>query len=324
MSLLKYLALLTLFLCCNQSHDNIDPISLGKCTCAPLVSSDSTDVSRHGTMRLALLGTRFASLEDLKSVIQIEYHQGRSKYSQNEFVCVHHRSGGKAVTSILRTGVSQGDFSKAKFGDSFWNRLSLLFRSPFAVANRKGLEKIYLLSRWDPGLFGQGDLAFFDLAKSSANNINTPQLAFINTRDSTEKGFVNSFNHITAQALITSFFSEELADLIADAHERHSFPALIAGKFTDAEIKDLDNGPVDNYVDMVNNEWGQEIGKQLKEKYKITQKTNWTPELLAAYLNDLQAYYSWAFQIGFVPFRPDNEILQRFSKKINTVMHEQY
>jgi hypothetical protein len=44
---------------------------------------------------------------------------------------------------------------------------------------------------------------------------------------------------------------------------------------------------------------------------------------LANYLNDLQSYYSWAFQIGFEPFRPEDELVARFSKKINAVMKQQ-
>jgi hypothetical protein len=196
----------------------------------------------------------------------------------------------------------------------------LLFRCPFAVANRKDLETVYHLSRWRPEWFGEGDPAFFDLAKSSVENINTPDLAFKNPRDSTEKGYLNSFNHITAQAFITSCFSEELADFIADAHERYHHPELITGIFTEEQAADLEEGPVDNYVDIINNEWGQELGKQLQAKYGIGRETTWTPELLANYLNDLQRYYSWAFQIGFEPFRPEDQAVVRFSNKLNAIL----
>ena len=95
---------------------------------------------------------------------------------------------------------------------------------------------------------------------------------------------------------------------------------MITGKFPEEEIKDLEEGPVDNYVDLINNEWGQELGKQLKKKYNINRETYWTPELLANYLNDIQSYYSWAFQIGFKPFRPEDEVIQRFSNKVNGAM----
>ena len=74
------------------------------------------------------------------------------------------------------------------------------------------------------------------------------------------------------------------------------------------------------YIDIINNEWGQELGKALRIKYKIDQDTEWTPDLLASYLNDVQSYYSWVFQIGFEPFRASDEIVIRFSRKTNTVL----
>lgn len=314
MNALRCLAVFFFFWGCNPSYNGANLNHSAECG----FMEDTIETGQYPTGRQALLATRIPSLEALKSVIQIEYHASGA----DSFVCLYHCSGGKAVTSILKTGVSQGDFNKARNSDALGDRLSLLFRSPYAVANRKDLEKVFLLSRWDPRLFGQGDVAYFDLAKQSAGHINTPDLAFLNPRDSTEKGYINSFNHITAQALITTCFSEEMADFIADAHERHHHPELITGKFTEAQIKDLDEGPVDNYVDMVNNEWGQEIGKQLKEKYHLHRETHWTPELLADYLNDLQHYYSRAFQVGFEPFRREDELLRRFSEKMNTVMQE--
>ncbi|MEP7127923.1 MAG: hypothetical protein ABI729_03605, partial [Chitinophagales bacterium] len=151
--------------------------------------------------------------------------------------------------------------------------------------------------------------------------INTADIAFKNPKDSTEKGYLNTFNHMTAQAFITSCFSEELADFVGDTHERYHHPELILGKFSKKEINDLAEGPVDNYVDIINNEWGQEVGKQLSKKYAISRKTYWTPELMSNYLNDLQDYYSWAFQIGFKPFRPEDEQVIKFSRKMNAVLN---
>ena len=304
--------LLISFLGCNQWPAHTKLSSSGDCSCIPSVSDDTSSAATYKTVRGALLGTRFKSLEALKSVIQIEYG--------DSMVRVHHCSNGREVTAVLATGTSQGDLIKAMAHGTIWNRLRLLFRCPFAVMNRKDLQYVFYLSRWCPDLFGEGDLAFFDIAKSSVGNINTPELAFRNVRDSTEKGYLNSFNHMTSQAFITSCFSEEMADFIADAHERYRHPELITGKFSEAEIIDLEEGPVDNYVDLINNEWGQELGKQLKAKYSIGPETTWTPELLANYLNDLQHYYSWAFQIGFKPFRPEDEAVLRFSNKIDGFM----
>jgi hypothetical protein len=321
-SSLLYIALLSSFLGCNQSSDNTST-----CACNTSISDDdTTNAPTYTTVKGALLGTRFTSFEELKSVIQIEYHNGAfisdSTVAPNAFVSVRHCSGGKEVTSILKTGITQGDLHKAGYSDAIGDRLTLLLNCPFAVENRKDLESVFMLSRWKPDVFGEGDPAFFDLAKTSVEHINTPYLAFKYVRDSTEKGYFNTFNHMTAQALITSCFSEELADFIADVHERQHCPALITGKFTTAQIIDKEEGALDNYVDLVNNEWGQEIGKQLKKKYNIHRETNWTPELLTDYMNDLLTYFSWSFQIGFKPFRPENEVIIRFTTKLNMVMNE--
>lgn len=314
-------ALFSIFLmgCTRTPHDKQGDAP-GKCTC---IAMDTTTEPTYKTVRGALLGTRFQSLEALKLVIQIEYEAGAihsdSGSGENYLVRLRHCSNGKEVVGILEKGTSQGDILKARHG-TFKDRVGLLFQCPYAVRQRKDLGRANTLSRWRPQWFGEGDLAFFDLAKSMVNNINTPDLAFRNPRDSTEKGYLNSFNHITSQAFITSCFSEEFADFIGDAHERELHPELITGKFTEKQLQDLEEGPVDNYVDIINNKWGQELGKRLREKYRIDRETVWTPELLANYLNDLQAYYSWAFQIGFEPYRPESETVRKFSKKIDAVL----
>jgi len=321
MNTLRFLALLSLFFIgCNQSGNH----PFGESACDTWASDDTTGTATYKTISGALLGTRFASLEELKSVIQIKYEMGTissdSTAPENQLVFVRHCSKGKEVISVLKKGTSEGDLLGARYHGAFWDRFVLLFRCPYAVINRKDMESVLFLSRRSPDSFGEGDLAFFDIALSSVANINTPDLAFRNVRDSTEKGYLNSFNHITAQAFITSCFSEEMADFIADGHERYRHPEIISGKFTAAQIADLNEGPVDNYVDLINNEWGQELGKQLKEKYGINRETTWSPELLANYLNDIQRYYSWAFQIGFDPFRPEDEAVIRFSSKIDALM----
>ena len=302
------------FIQCNNSEQT----EIKTCNCSSFVSKDSTGHETDSTYKYiqgALLATRFKSLEELKSVIQIEYDSTSSEYKMVRLI---HCSNGQEVINELKSGISQGDMSKAQRGN-FWTQLFFLFNSPYAVANRVELSKVYLLARRMTELFGEGDPAFFDLAQAEAKNINTPDLAFMNARDSSEKGYLNSFDHITAQAFVTSCFSEQLADFVGDMHERER-PELITGKFSEEEIGDLDNGPVDNYVDLINNEWGQELGKVLKKKYNINQTTNWTRTLLVKYLNDLQSYYSWAFQIGFAPFTVDDDVVTRFSDKLNLVL----
>jgi hypothetical protein len=289
------------------------------CDCPPL----NTSTTAYSGMNGALLGTRFESLEALKSVVTIEYETttglSDSTVAKNELVRLRHCSNGREVVAVLAQGTTQGEILKARHG-GLSERLAILFNCPYAVMVRKDLGRANAVSRWRPQWFGEGDMAFFDIAKAMVGNINTPGTAFRFPNDSTEKGYLNSFNHLTSQAFITTFFSEEMADFIGDAHERDLHPELITGRFTEKQLQDLGDGPVDNYVDMINNEWGQELGSRLKEKYRIGPETVWTPEMLANYLNDLQAYYGWAFQIGFDPFRPEEEAVRRFSKKIDAIL----
>lgn len=270
----------------------------------------------------ALLLSRFDSLAELKSVIRIEYDRIFSPLSfpliYRPVVRIVHESGGRKVESVLMPGVSEGDFAQARDG-GLKERFSLLVRSPYAVWRRKDLQRVYALSRWRDNYYGEGDVAFFNLAETMMHHITGYDRQQLPDKVFGEKGFINTFNHVIAQAFMTTQFSERLADFVADAHERHHMPELITGNFTAEQIVDIDTGPTDNYLDMINNEWGQEIGKELKRKYLITRATTWTPRLVQDYLNDIQHYCREAFQVGFDPFYASDEIVIRFSRKIESV-----
>ena len=261
----------------------------------------------------ALLLSRFSSFEDFKSVVQVEYSKSK--------VHLTHISGGKVIESVLQKGVSQKDFLRAQ-DSGFWAKVDLILTSPYAVRKRKDLQRAYALSRRRPALFDEGDVAFYDFAETMTAHISPYDQAMMSEKDLSEKGYINTFNHVVAQAFLTSIFSEKMADFIADAHERYNMPELISGAFSPEVLADIERGPTDNYVDMINNEWGQELGKELGEKYGIWRKTHWSPELLANYLNDLQRYFSWAFQIGFAPYEASDGVVVRFAHKLNSVLED--
>jgi hypothetical protein len=222
------------------------------------------------------------------------------------------------VVSILKRGISEADLNKAKDG-GLGQRLWLSLNSPYTLMNRRDLQRVSLLARRNYVLFDAGDVAFFDLAEATVANISKWDSSLVHRGDLSEKGYLNTFNHITAQAFMTSMFSEDIADFMADAHERLTMPALITGMFTPQQLADTVNNPMDNYVDMINNELGQELGHTLKAKYGINHRKTWTPELLSDYLNDLQSYYAWTLQIGFEPFTPQDDDVIRFARKIHAV-----
>ncbi len=264
----------------------------------------------------ALMTTHFQSFEEFKEVVQIEYRNGKKPAVQ-----LTHSSNGQTVLSVLEAGISEADIMEVRNG-SILDKIGLCFRSPFFVINRQDVLRVFILGRRRHNVFGWGDVAFYDLAETMMSHIVDVDLAPQDSLHFSEKGYINTFNHITSQAFMTTLFSEQLADFIADTHERSTLPSLITGRFTEEEVSDIKNGAVDNYVDFINNEWGQELGKFLKQKYGIDRETTWTPQLLADYLNDIQQYYSEALQIGFEPFDLGNPVVLKFSDKLNTVMKE--
>ena len=90
--------------------------------------------------------------------------------------------------------------------------------------NRKNLWVVENLGRRRPWDFGKGDVAFYDLAEAMVKNIRDEDRLTMTEKDLGEKGYLNTFNHLTAQAIMTSLFSERLADFVADVHERHNMP----------------------------------------------------------------------------------------------------
>ena len=261
----------------------------------------------------ALLASRFTGLEDFKNTVELSY----SRKDSSSRVIISYKSNGQLVQSTLASGITEQDIMNGKNG-TFKEKASLVLQTPFGIRNRVALQKVFILARRMRFITGEKDVAFYRLAELSANKINT-RVAFTNKRDSSEKGYINTFNHITAQAIITALFSEEIADYIADCHELNAMPALTTGKFTLDQLADTLNYPVDNYVDLLNNEIGQELGKALAIKYNIDELTVWSPTLLADFLNDIHSYYKWSFGIGMDPYLSSEEDIIEYSKKLNNV-----
>src|SRR4030095_12098083 len=153
----------------------------------------------------ALLLTNFKSLGELKSIIQFKYVKADSlsagAMSKKPAVQLTYNSSGYEVTSVLRTGVSEADFLKARDGN-LWDKVRLMIHSPFAVVNRNNLKVIEFLGRKRPWMFGKGDAAFYDLAETMVYHISEEDMMLIPSEDLSEKGYLNTFNHILAQAFM--------------------------------------------------------------------------------------------------------------------------
>lgn len=262
----------------------------------------------------ALLASRIKNLDELQETVDINYGS-KDKIPYVELI---YNSAEGTTTSYLQAGISEQDILDVRKG-GFYEKVRFVIDNPDVIRDRNLLSEIYFLARKSDYVLGEGDVAFYYIAEETINKINTPGLAYLVRKDSSEKGFINTINHITAQSFITCIYSEDVADRIADLHELKHMPELCTGNFSEEQLSDTLNYPVDNYVDLINNEIGQALGIRLKKKLKINKTTVWTPKLMANYLTDLVKYYSWSFGVGMSPFSKDEEIVIRFADKINKI-----
>ncbi|MDG1725018.1 MAG: hypothetical protein P8I11_04955 [Bacteroidia bacterium] len=284
-----------------------------------IVGCDHNSTNIQKPICKALLATDFNSMYELKSVVNLNY-VNQSNDSCKGTVQISYTNKGQTIYTEFSDGVSEGDIVKAHKG-SILDKILLALKAPYAVKIRNELSKIFMLSRRRPTIFGENDVAFYDLAQASMRNVTVTKNSFKTLRDSLEKGYINTFNHITAQALITAIYNEDIAHFIASVHERFHMPHLVSGKFSIIDLTDTVNYPVDNYIDIINNEIGQELGKYLKHKYNINQKTKWTADFTCKFLNEIQDYYAESFDIQIKSYKNNDRLIMRFSKKIEAINH---
>ncbi len=267
----------------------------------------------------AILASRIKDLDEFQETVQINY----GLKDKIPFVELIYNSNHGTVKSYLQSGISEQDILDIR-KDSITQQALFVLDNPDVIRDRDYLSEIYFLARKSDYILGEGDVAFYYIAEETVNKISDPELAYIVRKDSSEKGFINTINHITAQSFITSIYSEQIADRIADMHELKHMPELCTGDFSEAQLADTLNYPLDNYIDMINNEIGQELGARINVKLGIDVNTKWTPKLLANYLTELIKYYSWSFGIGMNPFSEEDEIVIRFADKINKIKNGGY
>ena len=294
-------------------------LSFFSCTDAP--QRESHYLHTEISSAKALLASRFENLDALNQLVDFDYNQQENDtaYSPKSKVILSYNDGFREIKSVLSYGITQKDLTDAK-NASLLEKIQVVTQSPYAIRHREELKGVFKLARRRYAEFKVGDVAFFDIAEAMQRNIDVSPNAFAIAKDSSEKGYVNTFNHVNGQALITALFSENLADFIADVHELHYMPQLTTGHFTQEQLLDTLNYPVDNYIDLINNEIGQELGNQLRQKYQLTPTTYWSPVLLTNVLNDLQNYYMKSFHIWMKPFNQEDKLIHRYASKINVVL----
>ncbi len=242
-----------------------------------------------------LVATDYKTLEDLGQKIELRYYSDIAKmvYISNTFE-------GKTVTDKLSSSMSsQEDLKKARSANLFQKGVIGL-TNPTAVYYRKTLEKIEKMSYKAKN---DQNLAFQSIAKSLLAKTSNPR----GTLD-------NTYLHVAGQAFITTLFGEGVADFAGHLHET-AHEALMTGIF----ISDRDiNAAIDNYSDLVNNQWGQEFGMEISEHLGIDSSTEWTNDLTANYLNALQEKISETMGIEFESsYNADQNFVKNLTTFIN-------
>ena len=117
----------------------------------------------------ALLATKFNSMDEFTEIVNLKYIN-KSNDSCSGTVQIQYKNQGQTISSQLSEGVTQGDIVSAHKG-SIWNKISLIIQAPYAIIKRKELSQIFMLARRRPAIFGENDVAFYDLAQASMQNI---------------------------------------------------------------------------------------------------------------------------------------------------------
>jgi hypothetical protein len=119
---------------------------------------------------------------------------------------------------------------------------------------------------------------------------------------------------VFGQAVITTIYGRGAADYAGDLHERDQ-PSLISGAILPAEERQA----IDNYSDMINNLYGQDIGERVAKTLGVSSSTVWTPALTAKYVNAIQGEIASEMGWKVTPFSATDPQIVKFSALLNEV-----
>ncbi len=257
----------------------------------------------------ALVSSDYSTLEALKKSINIKYDK------DDVSVTVSHTFNNASVTKILGQGIRERDLRQLQSG-SFSEKVSAVFNNPSIIYHERVLKGSLILAYKKSNIT---DIGNYHVAQIMANNLaGSASLSHQNS----EKGLVNTFNHILGQAVLTIFYGASSADYVGDAHERGQ-PSLMTGAITEAETMQA----IDNYVDLINNQWGQTLGNELRQKYgnivdvgglvfdgKFNENlVNTNLANVAGFLNDVQNYVGNTFGYTGKAFSSTDEIVKQYT-----------
>ena len=261
-----------------------------------------------------IIASEHPTLEKLKEEIDITYGNGR--------VTVGHSKKKLKDRNTLRSSlIGEAELKKAHEASEKWNHVrKALFglSHPRLAINQTALErseKLSFVKKNNSGsALGRISNAMFDNIqnKPSVKPYEGPGGEKLTSHDATK----NMMLHVFGQSTFTVLYGEGAADLTGDLHERDQ-PSLITGEIGEDEEAQA----IDNYADMVNNEYGQEVGLHLRRRLGINDRTVWTPDITAKYLNSVQDYFSQSHEWSFKDFDASDARVHRFTNLLNEVQH---
>jgi RHS repeat-associated protein len=113
--------------------------------------------------------------------------------------------------------------------------------------------------------------------------------------------YADVFQHIYGQTLLTVEYGEDFARFIGDAHERD---LTGFGEFTIASVSDL-----------INNEWGRQLGTSMREKYP---SGNWTADKVCSFTTDVISYMKASIrELRSIEINISNEEISDLTRRLN-------
>ena len=253
------------------------------------------------------IANRYKDMADLKKDISV-------KYSPDEVAVSDTKKLKLGTNTLSEDQLGQDEIKKAQSGSNI-DKILVGIAHPGAAWYRKELEGINKMSYVKQNASGT---AIGHISDQMYSHLSTKPTGptVMKGKDKVTYGDAtkNMLLHVFGQSAITTVFGRGAADYAGDTHERDQ-GSLITGAFKPGEIRDA----IDNYSDMVNNLYGQDIGERVAAKLGITSSTVWTPALTAKYVNAVQGEIAKEMKWKFTPFAATDPEIKKFSALLNEV-----
>lgn len=263
--------------------------------------------------RKPLIANNYKDLAALKKAVDIKYTPA-GKISSAEVSVTDKAKKSKGTNTLSEGTAGQAEIKKAAGGD-WGDKLAFGAANPSAVWHKSALEGIEKLSYAKKNTAGSAlghisDAMYPHIAKPPTGGAVWIGKVKVTMPDATK----NMLLHVFGQAVITTIYGRSAADYAGDLHERDQ-ASLISGAILPAEERQA----IDNYADMINNLYGQDIGERVAKTLGVSSSTVWTPALTAKYVNAIQGEIASEMGWKMTPFSATDPQIVKFSALLNEV-----